>query len=82
MRTVVNLRTGGRTPPSGALHALVLLAVVLGVGGLARHIPHAVLAGILPKLGVDKRLPDSHHHVSRRDALRQAVAATAGQGDD
>lgn len=53
MRTVVNVRTGGRTPISGALHALVLLAIVLGLGGLAGHIPHAVLAGILIKVGVD-----------------------------
>jgi sulfate permease, SulP family len=53
MRTVVNVRAGGRTPISGALHALVLLAVVLGVGGLAESIPHAVLAGILLKVGVD-----------------------------
>ncbi len=53
MRTVVNVRTGGRTPISGALHALVLLAVVLGLGGLAEHIPHAVLAGILIKVGID-----------------------------
>ena len=35
----------------GALHALVLLAVVLGAGGLARQIPHAVLAGILIRSG-------------------------------
>ena len=53
MRTVINVRTGGRTPISGALHALVLLAIVLGLGGLARHIPHAVLAGILIKVGID-----------------------------
>ena len=53
MRTVVNVRTGGRTPISGAIHALVLLAIVLGLGGLAGHIPHAVLAGILIKVGVD-----------------------------
>jgi SulP family sulfate permease len=53
MRTVVNVRTGGRTPISGVLHALVLLAIVLGLGGLARHIPHAALAGILVKVGVD-----------------------------
>jgi len=53
MRTVVNVRTGGRTPISGALHALVLLAIVLGLGGLAQHIPHAVLAGILIKVGID-----------------------------
>jgi len=53
MRTVVNVRTGGRTPISGVLHALVLLAVVLGLGGLAENIPHAVLAGILIKVGID-----------------------------
>lgn len=53
MRTVVNVRAGGRTPISGALHALVLLAIVLGLGGLAEHIPHAVLAGILIRVGMD-----------------------------
>jgi SulP family sulfate permease len=53
MRTVVNVRAGGRTPISGALHAVVLLAVVLGLAALARYIPHAVLAGILVKVGVD-----------------------------
>ena len=53
MRTVVNVRSGGRTPLSGVLHALVLLAVVLGLGGLAENIPHAVLAGILIKVGID-----------------------------
>lgn len=53
MRTVVNVRAGGRTPISGALHAVVLLLMVLGLGGLAEHIPHAVLAGILLKVGFD-----------------------------
>lgn len=53
MRTVVNIRAGGRTPVSGALHALVLLAVVLGAGPLAEDIPLAVLAGILIKVGLD-----------------------------
>ena len=53
MRTVINVRSGGRTPLSGALHALVLLGLVLGLGPLAAHIPHVVLAGILVKVGVD-----------------------------
>ena len=53
MRTVVNVRAGGRTPISGALHALVLLAIVLGAGIVARYIPHALLAGILVKVGTD-----------------------------
>lgn len=53
MRTVVNIRTGGRERLSGMIHALVLLAIVLGLGTLASHIPHAVLAGILVKVGLD-----------------------------
>src|SRR5439155_17974160 len=53
MRSVVNIRAGGRTPISGALHALVLLAILVGAGPLAERIPLAVLAGILLKVGVD-----------------------------
>ena len=53
MRTVVNVRTGGRTRISGMIHALFLLAVVLGLGAQASYIPNAVLAGILVKVGLD-----------------------------
>jgi SulP family sulfate permease len=53
MRTVVNIKAGGATPISGALHSLILLACILGAGGLASHIPKAVLAGILIKVGTD-----------------------------
>tara|TARA_Y100001970_G_scaffold131645_1_gene162385 strand:- start:167 stop:1813 length:1647 start_codon:yes stop_codon:yes gene_type:complete len=53
MRTVVNIRSGGKERLSGMVHALVLLAVVLGLGPLASAIPHAVLAGILVKVGLD-----------------------------
>ena len=53
MRTVVNVRAGGLTPVSGALHALVLLAILLGLGPVASNIPHVVLAGILIKVGTN-----------------------------
>ena len=53
MRTVVNIRTGGQTKIAGMLHALVLLAVVISLAPLAAQIPHAVLAGILVKVGWD-----------------------------
>ena len=53
MRTVVNIRTGGQTKISGMLHSLVLLAVVVSLAPLASQIPHAVLAGILVKVGWD-----------------------------
>ena len=51
--TVVNIRAGGRTQISGALRALILLALVLGLGKYVEAIPHAVLAGILMKVGWD-----------------------------
>lgn len=53
MRTVVNVKAGGLTPISGALHAVILLVIVLGGGALASNIPKAVLAGILVKVGTD-----------------------------
>jgi SulP family sulfate permease len=53
MRSVANIRTGGRTPISGALHAVILLGVLLGLGPLAEKIPLAVLGGILFKIGID-----------------------------
>jgi SulP family sulfate permease len=53
MRTVANIRTGGRTPISGMCMALVLLGVLLGLGPLAERIPLAVLAALLFKVGID-----------------------------
>ena len=53
IRTMSNVQAGGRTPLSGAVHSLVLLAIVLGLGGLVAYIPHAALAGILLKVGYD-----------------------------
>lgn len=53
MRTVVNIRTGGLTRISGVTHAALLLLVVISLAPLAAQIPHAVLAGILFKVGYD-----------------------------
>jgi SulP family sulfate permease len=53
MRTVINIRAGGETSLSGMIHSLVLLSIVLGFSSLAEKIPHAVLAGILIKVGWD-----------------------------
>jgi len=53
MRTVINVKSGGKTPVSGMVHALVILIVVLKAGELTSNIPHAVLAGILIKVGID-----------------------------
>ncbi len=53
MRTVINVQSGGKTSVSGMVHALLLAAIVLGAGPLTEPIPHAVLAGILIKVGID-----------------------------
>ncbi|MDE2974536.1 MAG: SulP family inorganic anion transporter [Gemmatimonadota bacterium] len=53
MGTVTNIRAGGTTRVSGALRALLVLALLLGLGQYVEPIPHAVLAGILMKVGWD-----------------------------
>lgn len=51
MRTVVNVKSGGRTQLSGMTHALLLLAILLGLGSLVQYVPLSVLAGILITVG-------------------------------
>jgi sulfate permease, SulP family len=46
-RTVTNIRAGATSPVSGIVHAVTLAAIVLVAAPLAKHIPLAVLAGIL-----------------------------------
>ncbi|MEM9977682.1 MAG: SulP family inorganic anion transporter, partial [Cyanobacteria bacterium P01_D01_bin.2] len=71
MRTVINVQSGGKTNLSGMIHAIVLAVIVLRAGALTEPIPHAVLAGILIKVGIDiidwgflKRA----HHLSTKGA--------------
>jgi len=51
MRTVVNVKSGGRTQLSGVVHSLLLLSILLGLGSLVKYVPLAVLAGILITVG-------------------------------
>jgi len=53
MRTVVNIRAGGKTRRSGMIHSLVLLIIVIAFTPFAAQIPHAALAGLLVKVGID-----------------------------
>ena len=46
-RTATNVRSGARTPIAGMTHAITLLLVLLFGASLARHIPLAMLAGLL-----------------------------------
>ena len=53
MGTVTNIRAGGTTRLSGAVRAAILLVLLMGLGWIVEPIPHAVLAGILMKVGWD-----------------------------
>ena len=58
---------------SGALRAVFVLALLLGLGRYVEPIPHAVLAGILMKVGwdiIDWRMLGHHR-------LADATASTA-----
>jgi len=46
-RTATNIRSGGRTPVAGIIHALTLLVVVLAAAPLAKNIPLATLSAVL-----------------------------------
>lgn len=46
-RTATNIRSGAKTPVSGIVHALTLLAILLAAAPLARFIPLATLAAVL-----------------------------------
>jgi SulP family sulfate permease len=52
-RTATNIRAGARTPVAGMMHAVTLLLVLLFAAPLARHIPLAILAGILMIVSYD-----------------------------
>jgi SulP family sulfate permease len=52
-RTATNIRSGARTPIAGMAHALTLLLILLFAAPLARHIPLAILAGILMIVAYD-----------------------------
>ncbi len=76
IRTLANLKAGGRTPLSGVIHAVALFLIALGLGSVVSFIPHAVLAGILLKVGIDvidwrflKRL----HRAPRTDIVLMLV---------
>ena len=46
-RSAVNIREGAKTQMAGVIHALILLAILLFLGPVARFIPKAYLAGVL-----------------------------------
>jgi len=52
IRTVVNIKSGGKTKLSGMIAGIMLLFILLALGPVASRIPAAVLAGILVTVGI------------------------------
>src|SRR6202030_4282842 len=46
-RTATNIRSGGKTPVAGIVHALTLVVILLVAAPLAKFIPLATLAAVL-----------------------------------
>ncbi len=71
-RTATNIKSGGRTPVAGIVHALTLLLITLFFGRWAELIPLAVLAGIVLMVAYhlsEWRVFVHELHAPRSDAL-------------
>ena len=72
IRTLANIKAGGRSALSGVVHALGLLGIALGLGPVVAYVPLAALAGVLLKVGVDVidwRYLKRAHRMPRADAV-------------
>ena len=63
-RTSTNVKTGGRTPIAGIIHAVVLLAIVLVAAPLASYVPLATLSAIVMVVAVN--MGDWHEFLELR----------------
>lgn len=67
-RTATNVKSGGKTPVAGMVHALVLALLLLIFAPLAKLIPLAALAGIL--VVVSYNMSEIHHFKSILKGIR------------
>jgi SulP family sulfate permease len=79
-RSGANYEAGARTPLAAILSALFLVAILAVVGGLVRHLPLAVMAGILFMVAsglIDVRQLRTILRASRREAVVMLVTVLA-----
>lgn len=75
-RTATNVKSGGRTPIAGIVHALTLLVIVLVAAPLAKLIPLACLAGILVVVAYNMGEWHSFYSVLKSNRYDAAVLVT------
>lgn len=73
MRTLVNIRSGGRNRISGIIHSITLLIILLGAGRYASVIPNAVLAGVLITVGIGILDYKGFRHLSKVPRAEAAI---------
>ncbi|PEK62512.1 sulfate transporter [Bacillus pseudomycoides] len=52
VRSIVNIRSGGKTALSACMHSIILFIFIMGLGTVVQYIPLAVLSGILILTGI------------------------------
>ena len=75
-RTAANIKSGGRTPLAGIIHALTVLAFVLLLAPLAKKIPLAALAAVLVMVAWGMSERDHFKHLFRAPRSDIAVLLT------
>ncbi len=75
-RTATNIKSGGRTPVAGIIHAFTLLVIMLLVGKWATLIPMSCLAGILVIVAYNMSEYETFIHIVKGNRGDAAVLIT------
>ena len=75
-RTTANVKSGGRTPLAGMIHAVTLLAIMMAAAPLASHIPLATLAAVLMVVAWNMAEIDHFRSILRAPLSDAAVLLT------
>ena len=75
-RTTANIKSGGKTPLSGMIHALTLLVIMMAAAPLASRIPLAALAAVLVVVAWNMAEIDHFRYILRAPGSDVAVLLT------
>ncbi|NLR78185.1 SulP family inorganic anion transporter [Chitinophaga eiseniae] len=75
-RTATNVKSGGRTPVAGIIHAITLLVILLLVGQWATFIPMSCLSGILVIVAYNMSEYETFFDIARGSRSDAAVLLT------
>jgi len=75
-RTITNIKTGGKTPVAGIIHAIFLLLTMLFFGSFVKLIPLPVLAAILISVSINMFDWKEFKSIRRRPISDSAVLLT------